>query len=164
MDWYPWLVFVHVASGFLFALAHGVSAGAALRIRSERERSRVTALLDLSSSSLGVLYGALLLILGTGITLGFMGGHWGRLWIWTSLGLFVAITISMYAVGSNYYTKLRRAVGQVAYGDPKGTLPPEPVPDAELAAMLASPRPFALAAIGGIGLALIVWLMLFKPF
>ena len=35
---------------------------------------------------------------------------------------------------------------------------------ADLEALAASSRPFVLAVVGGIGLALIVWLMLSKPF
>jgi hypothetical protein len=39
-----------------------------------------------------------------------------------------------------------------------------PASDAELAALLASPRPTQLLAIGGIGFFVILWLMMFKPF
>lgn len=40
---------------------------------------------------------------------------------------------------------------------------PTPTP-ADLDALAASSRPFVLATVGGIGLALIVWLMVSKPF
>lgn len=38
---YQWIVLLHVIAAFTFALAHGVSAGVALKLRSEREIPRV---------------------------------------------------------------------------------------------------------------------------
>jgi hypothetical protein len=40
---YNWVVFVQVAGAFAFLLAHGVSAGVALRLREERELPRIPA-------------------------------------------------------------------------------------------------------------------------
>jgi MFS family permease len=164
LDWYPWIVAVHVIGAFAFVLAHGVSMIAAFQLRGERERARVTALLDLSSSSLMVVYIGLLVLLAGGIAAGFVGDHWGRLWIWTSLGLLIGIAVFMYVVATPYYARLRKAVGQKAYGDKKDAPPPEPVGEAELAALLATPRAHILAGVGGLGLAAIVWLMVLKPF
>jgi hypothetical protein len=42
MDWTPWLKLLHVAAGFTFALAHGVSAFTTLKLRGERDPARVT--------------------------------------------------------------------------------------------------------------------------
>jgi HAMP domain-containing protein len=164
MDWYPWLVFLHVVGSFAFVLAHGTSAVAAFRLRSEREPARIAALLDLSSASIGLVYLSLLVVLVSGVALGFFGGYWGRLWIWLSLGLLIAVLAAMFAIAAPYYGRLRRAVGQKAQGDPKDAPPPDPLPAAEIAALLTSSRPFVLAAVGGIGLAAIIWLMMFQPF
>jgi hypothetical protein len=164
MDWYPWIKLLHVAGAFAFVLAHGASAYAAIRIRSEREPSRVAALLDLSGSSIGLMYISLVLLLAGGIAAGFIGGFWGRAWIWVAIGVTVLVVVAMYPMGSQHYAKVRRAVGIKAYNDPKDAPPPEPVAAAELAPLLASNRPFQLAAIGGIGLLVILWLMVMKPF
>src|SRR6266511_2088162 len=51
MELYPWLVFLHIGGAFLFVLAHGVSALVAFRLRAERDPGRMTALLELSSTS-----------------------------------------------------------------------------------------------------------------
>ena len=164
MELYPWLVFAHVLGGFGFVLGHGVSAHVAIALRRERDPARVTALLDLSSLSLGVVYVSLLVLLAAGIAAGFVGDHWGRLWIWAAIGVLVVLLGFMYAVATPYYGQLRRAVGQKVYGDKKDAAPPEPIGAEELVARLDSPRPYWLAAVGGIGLAVILWLMVIKPF
>jgi hypothetical protein len=41
---------------------------------------------------------------------------------------------------------------------------PNTAVDKQLAVMLAATRPWLLTAIGGGGLTLILWLMMFKPF
>lgn len=164
MDWYPWIVLLHVLGAFGFVLAHGASAFAAIQIRNEREPTRVAALLDMSSVSLGLMYLSLLILLIGGITAGFMGDWWGSLWIWLAVGVLVVVIGAMYPMGSLHYAKVRRAVGLKAYSDPKDAPPPEPLSGLELDALLSSNRPFLLAAIGGIGLAAIIWLMVVKPF
>jgi hypothetical protein len=164
MDLYPWMVFVHVRGAFTFVLGHGASAMASLRLRAEREPERIRALLDLSSGSLTIAYIGLLLLLVAGVVAGFAGGWWGRLWIWTSLVLLVLIAVAMYPLGSQYYSKVRHAVGMRTYQNKKDDPDPMPSSPAELDALLTSSRPGLLAAIGGIGLLVILWLMVFKPF
>src|SRR5947208_3676146 len=164
MDFYPWLVFLHIAGGFTFVLGHGASAIAAMRLRTEREPERVRALLDLSSGSLTLSYIGLLLLLAAGIAAGFGGGWWGRLWIWSSLGLLVVITVAMYPLGSQYYAKVRHAVGLRTYQDKKSDPDPVPASAADLDTLLTSSRPTLLAAIGGGGLLVVLWLMVLKPF
>jgi hypothetical protein len=164
VDWYPWIKLLHVLGGFGFVLAHGASAFAAFRIRSEREPSRVAALLDLSGTSLGLMYVSLLVLLAAGIAAGFIGNFWGSAWIWAAIGVLVLITGAMYPLGSQHYANVRRAVGIKAYNDPKDAPPPAPLAAAELEPLLASSRPVLLAAVGGIGLILILWLMVVKPF
>jgi hypothetical protein len=159
-----WLVFVHLAGAFAFVLGHGASAMVSFRLRDERDPARIRALLDLSSSSIGVLYGGILLVLVGGIAAGFVGSSWGHGWIWLSLGLLVAITVAMYPIGSLFYARVRNAVGMKSYRDPKDAPPPEPASPAELDALLSSSRPWVLALIGGGGLLVILFLMLAKPF
>jgi hypothetical protein len=162
MEWYPWLVFAHVLGAFGFALGHGVSAFTAFRLRAERDRARIEALLDVSSMSLALLYASLLVLLAGGIAAGFVGDWWDELWIWTSIGILVVVLVVMWAVASPYYMGLRKDLGR---GEPKpGEAPPAPLTDDELVARLHSARPYWLAAIGGIGLVAIVWLMVLKPF
>jgi hypothetical protein len=53
---YQWIVLLHVIAAFTFALAHGVSAGVALKLRGEREIPRVQALLVLSQAATNRMY------------------------------------------------------------------------------------------------------------
>ena len=56
MEWYPWVVFIHVAAAFLFVMGHGASMWVSDQIRRERDPTRIRALLELSSRSLGLVY------------------------------------------------------------------------------------------------------------
>jgi Predicted integral membrane protein (DUF2269). len=163
IDWYPWIVLAHVMGAFGFILAHGVSAFVAFRLRAARGPEQVATLMELSSASFGVLYPSLLLLLVAGIAAGFVRSLWGELWIWLSIGLFFAITVAMYLVGTRFYIEVRHAVGKAVPQDSKGAPPPTPLSADELVALLDSPRPYLLAAIGGGGLALIILLMVIKP-
>jgi hypothetical protein len=162
MEWYPWVVLAHVIGAFGFALAHGVSAFVAFRLRAARTPEQVTTLMDLSSSSLTLVYVSLLVILASGVAAGFMGNWWGQPWIWLSIGLLIAIATAMYLVGTKFYLQVRHAVGQPGPQDPKGTTF-EPIGPEALARLLDSRRPEVLAAIGGGGLTALIALMVLKP-
>lgn len=154
IEWYPWIVLLHVVGAFGFVFAHGASAFAAFRIRRDPRPESVSAMLALSGGAMAVMYPSLLLLLVGGIWAAFAADLWGRWWVWASLGLLIGIAAAMYAVGTTYYVRLRQRMaveGGVAPGDP------------DLAAVLDSRRPEMLAAIGGIGLVLILWLMVVKP-
>ena len=129
---------MRVLAGFAFALAHGVSAAVALRLRGERELERIRALLDLSQSSAGVMYASLMVLL-------------------------VALLAIMYVRATPYYGALRRASG-LAYFDGRRGHEAEPANVAELRTLLTSARAIELTTVGYLGLVVILWLMFFKPF
>jgi hypothetical protein len=160
---YTWLVFVHVLAAFAFVLAHGASALVAFRVRTEREPQRIAALLDLSFASTFAMYASLLLLFAAGVAAGVVGHWFARVWIWTAIGVLIAVTVAMLAYAVPYYERVSIAVGRPSPRS-RPEQPPPPAPPEELAALLDSRRPEVITAIGGIGLALLVWLMLFKPF
>jgi hypothetical protein len=161
---YRWLVFVHVLAAFVFLLAHGGSASVAFRLRRESERARLAALLDMSGASQGVMYGCLLVLLIAGIVLGFLGGWWRLGWIWASLALLVVTAIGMYVRASIPFNRIRQAAG-LAYFDGRRAQPASsPAGDQALRSAVAAIRPFEVATIGVVPIALILWLMMFKPF
>ena len=164
MEWYPWVVFVHVAAAFLFFMGHGASMWVSDQIRRERDPARIRALLELSSRSLGLVYGALLTLLIAGIIAGIMGGHFGRGWIWAAIAVLVAIMVLMYILASRYYGRVREAVGLRGYETPKDAPDPTPVSAEELAALVDSRRPDVIGLVGIGGLLILLWLMMFKPF
>lgn len=162
---YPYIVFLHILFVFGFLLAHGASAAVMFKLRGERDRARIHALLDLSNWAGGVMGWMAILMFITGIIAGFIGSWWGRGWIWLSLLLLIAISIVMSFLGRLYFERVRSAIGGETDDDRKKKPdPPPPVGPSELAAVLASGRPWLLTVIGMGGLTIILWLMMFKPF
>jgi hypothetical protein len=159
---YEYIVLLHVLGAFVFALAHGVSIAVALRLRGSSSREGIGALLGLSQLSLGALYVGIVMLLVGGIWAGFAGDHWGRLWIWVAIGILVVVIGAMYAMATPFYGRMRVAAGIETnpaqlkrFGD---------IGPGELEAMTKSSRPLLLAVIGGVGMLVILWLMVVKPF
>jgi len=51
-----WLVFIHILSALTFFLAHGTSVAMAFKIRKETDIERITAMLDLSASTIMAVF------------------------------------------------------------------------------------------------------------
>jgi hypothetical protein len=159
---YLWLVFLHVIGVFGFLIAHGVSAGVYFALRRERNMDRIRLLLQMSSGTVRVMGGSLLLLLIMGIITGFMGQWWSHGWIWLSLLLLVVLYFAMAGLGTRPLNEVRQGVGlPSAYGQPPR---PEMLSPEELDALLNRSQPMRLTVIGFGGLAVIAWLMMFKPF
>jgi hypothetical protein len=164
---YSWVVFVHVLGVFGFLLAHGAAAVVAFRLRGEREVERVRALLEVSRGTRAAASVSLLVTLTAGIAAAFMGNWWGQIWIWASLGLLVLIGVAMNFLGTRSLNRVR----QMVLPD---TVQPRAKEDMQQASLvsadqqltdaLAATHPMVLVITGGGGLALILWLMMFKPF
>lgn len=154
---YRWWVFLHIAGVFGFLTAHGVSVGVSFQLRGERDPKRIMALLELSSSSVILMYVSLLILLTGGVVAGFVGHWWSHAWIWVSLGTLVAVMVAMYALATLYYRRLRRIVGAMANGA-------RAIPGERLAELLSGPRPWIIAAVGFGGIVFLLYLMVFKPF
>jgi hypothetical protein len=160
---YSWMVFVHFLGAFGFVLARGASAFAAFRVRREQDPHRIAAMLDLSNASMRLMYYCVALLIAAGVGAGLIGHWFGKLWIWAAIGVLVVVSVAMFAYATPYYIRVRLAVGQPDRRSPEGSHP-VPAPPVELAALLESRRPEGLAAIGGIGPAVLIWLMTLKPF
>ena len=161
----PWLVFIHIVGAFGFVLSHGVSAFVAFRVRAERDPARIGALLDLSGISLGAMYTSLLVLVVAGVLAAVVGGYFnGKFWVWAAIITLLVVAGAMYPLATEHYTRLRRAIGQKTQRDKPGDPLPAPLDDAGLAALLDNRRPEAIAAVGGIGLIVLLWLMVIKPF
>lgn len=156
---YHWLVLLHLVGVFGFLLAHGVSVFVVFRVRAEQEVAALRALLNLSATTLAVSYVSLLVLLAGGIGATFVGQLWSHGWPWAALGVLVAVWAAMGAQVGPAMRRLRVAVGIPAPGKVG-----QPGTADEIAAALARVRPGISAAIGFVGLALLLWLMVLKPF
>jgi hypothetical protein len=161
---YPWLVYLHLLGLFGFLLGHGASSSVSFALRRERNPERVRVLLELSGNSFGVMYGALLVLLISGIAAGVIGHWWGSAWIWVSLALLFVVMGAMAGLGSRLYGQARKAAGLPYFEGMKQRPPIDPAGEDELHALLARGNPILLTVIGYGGLAIIAWLMMFKPF
>jgi hypothetical protein len=158
------IVVAHVLGVLVFVLAHGVSVGVLLRIRSEREPQALRTLLDLSRRSMGVMIAGFLLWFLAGILAGFSGNWWtsGRYWIWVSLVIAIVVTGVMTPFGRIYFNRIRSALG---VNPDTGTLDPTyQVEPAAVDAAIRSGQPALVAIVGVVGLGVIAWLMIAKPF
>jgi plastocyanin/uncharacterized membrane protein len=151
-----WWVFLHVVGVFGFLMAHGVSAYATFQLQREHEAARVSHLLELSSSSIGLMWNSIGLLLLGGIVAGFTGGFWGQGWIWAAIALFLAVTVAMYVIATPWVKRLRTISAAIAQGT-------EAVSQEQYEQILRSRRPYSIAAVGFAGLLVILWLMIFKP-
>jgi len=160
---YEWIVLLHVIGAFMFVAAHGVSMVTAFRLRAERDRARQAALLETSAIGVYAMYVGLLVLLVGGIWAGFAGNHWGQLWIWAALATLIVVIAVMYAVATPFYGRMRAAASLGQYAEGANKFKP-PATEADLEMLATSNRPIVLAVVGGIGLLVLVWLMVLKPF
>ncbi len=166
VDAYSSLIYVHILSVFTFMLTHGVTASAILFVRNEKNAERIRLLLQIARNPavVGVNNTSIAVVLFTGIALGFLGDWWNRMWIWTALGIAVAIAFAMSFLGRLYLERLRKVVG-LPYVEGRKKHEPIPVASEEEILGISSKSPvYATAAVGLLGLLAILYLMIFKPF
>ena len=161
---YQWIVLLHIVGAFVFVASHGVAMWMTSALPRQRDSRQVAALVDLSSTSLAGVYVGLLLLLIGGIWAGIAGGHFSRGWIWAAIGVLVAIIVVMYLVATPFFRRLRAALGQRTQGLAADAPDPVALSDAEIFAIAAETPVAVLTSTGVVGLLLILWLMVVKPF
>jgi hypothetical protein len=146
---YVWLKFVHLVGLGAFLFGHGIAGGASLALRAKPAAEISRSLLQLSIWSYRIAYPGLILILVTGVWMGFVGSLWGRGWIWASIAVLVVVFGLMSFVS-------------VAYHQARDSMKKEG--DSELAQRLDRTRPLLAVWIGAVGILALFFLMVFKPF
>jgi hypothetical protein len=164
VDLYGWIVFGHIVGVILSLTAHGVSAFAMFRVRSERDPARLAAILDLSGGSLMLAGIGLLVAIALGIIAAIVGGHFDKFWPWASIIIVVVIIGSMTPFAGIPMNRVRMALGMRVQSDKPTDPPRQPGTPEELAAALAGIRPELPAAIGIGGIIVLAWMMRVKPF
>jgi uncharacterized membrane protein len=155
---YQWWVFVHLAGVFGFLLAHGASVSALFRLRKERDREKIRQLIQFSGSTVRFFYVSLLVLVLGGVGAGLQNkAYWfHQQWIWEAIVVLVVITVLMFIIARPYYRRVAEATELRPSGVPR-------VSDEDLALRLNSATPTVVALLGFGGLAVILWLMIFKP-
>ena len=156
-----WVVVLHVAAVLAFMLAHGVHVAAMWAMRAEPDPERALTMFNPvpSATTLRVL---LAVIVASGVLAGFMGSWWDRGWIWTSLGLLLGISVFMWRFGGGFYGLLQAAAEQAVAARTSGA--PDPQAQAAFDAVRGGWHTVGVSVVGLGGLAIILWLMMFKPF
>lgn len=168
-SWSPALRVIHVVGVLLFLGAHAISVFVAFRVKALADRAEARRLLDRSLRAVLVTYVALLTVLVSGILAGIAGAWFtsGRWWIWVALVLLIVVGGLMYPLATKPLMRVRWAAGARLIGKPEtitrqfGDAPPT---EADYRAALAAWNPWLPLAIGLIGLVVLIWLMLAKPF
>jgi uncharacterized membrane protein len=144
---YVWLRFFHLLGLAVFLFAHGISGGASLLLRSPLSPD-TRKLLQLSQRSSFISNPALLVVIVTGVWMTFQASLWGRGWIWAGIVVLVAVLGGMGFISRPYY--LARDAAKES--------------DDVLAQRLSHTRPIPALVVGAVGLATLIFLMVFKPF
>lgn len=159
-----WLVFLHVLSALTFFLAHGPSAAMAFKVRKETDLARIRAMLDLSESTIEIMFLSFLGLLFTGVALSFLLRIWNKGWVWTSLLLMIFVFIWMVWMNERAYKTLRKLVGLPYRQGSKEYQAEVPASAEEVAAQLKKLSVKGLVIVGYVIPSIVLWLMIFKPF
>ena len=155
-----WLLYLHLAAVLGFMLIHGASVQVTWKMRGEPDPERSLHLFDPLSDvrPLRLVLGAVIV---TGLVSGYVGAYWREWWMWAALVLLLAITWLMRLYGGGFYTLIERAATEAI--EARGS-----AREAEARSAFDRVRrawhPVGLTIVGLGGLAVILWLMVFKPF
>lgn len=120
--------------------------------------------MEISSAAIGPALLALHGVEITGVILTIMGRWWMMGWIWVSLALFAAAGFVMGKYAAAYMNGVRKAMGIASPRELKKGARHMPAPYEKLVEVVESGRP-RLVATATLGrLAMIVALMMLKPF
>ncbi len=159
-----WLIFLHVLSALTFFLAHGASAAMMVKVRSETDLVRIRAMLDLSDSTLEIMFIGFLGLVLTGVALPFFLHIWSQIWVWLSIILMIFVFIWMVRMSESTYKVLRKLIG-APYRQGSREFPAQP--PAELEVIISHLKGIRMTPILLIGYGIptfVLWLMIFKPF
>jgi hypothetical protein len=159
-----WLIFLHVLAALTFFLGHGTSAAMAFQLRKETDFARIRAMLDLSDSTLEIMFVSFLVMGLTGLALPFFIHTWNKGWVWASIILMTFVFIWMVGMNERAYKALRKLVGLPYRQGSKEYPAQSPASTKEVTALLQKTGVTSLVVVGYIIPAVVLWLMIFKPF
>jgi hypothetical protein len=159
---FRWVVLIHELSALAFMASHGVSIASTFRLKSVTTPEDARPLLNASRLTLNVMYVAFIAVALSGLAAGLWFSWWKTGWYWASVVVLVAISYAMVPLAAQPFNHIRRAVGLPYRGEPPGTAPATDT--AAMQAAIAELRPWLLSIIAFGGIAILVYLMRFKPF
>jgi len=156
---YDSLRFLHLLSAMAYFLFHGAVASVTFALRRDPGPSKIEALSAVMVFAYrGAPIAGVVLVL-TGILMGFLGRWWGDRWLWTSLGLLLMVGVLMNRLGKAYLNE-----GFPAARDRQVHTAPQARLGFPVVVRAFFLQPMFFAVTGLLGLAIVLWLMMFKPF
>jgi hypothetical protein len=158
---YQWTVFLHVFFAFAFMLAHGVQAAAMLSFRKEPDPERSLTFFNIVPAL--TMVRVLTLLMGiTGLIAAFLTTWWRQGWVWASFVVFLIISYIMYKYGAGCYGLIYGAANRLIEARRTNTNVEKALKEFDEARNAW--HPMFVSVVGIAGLAIILWLMRFKPF
>ena len=131
------------------------------RLRSEKSPDAIRSLTALSQQSNGIMYGFLLLIVVTGVSMGVQGGWFGHAWIWVAIVVLI-VTIGAMNGLNRVYHNVRVASG--VPGSQRRQQPAVAASGDQLQDVVGKANPWPISVVGIVAIVVLLWLMVLKPF
>jgi len=158
---YNWLVFLHIFFASLLMLGHGAHVAAMLKFRGEPDPEKSLAFFSNVPDIKYVRH--LYIVMGVfGFTAAFITPWWKQGWTWASAVIFAIVSWVMRKYGAGYYGIIFDAANRLI--EAKKTNINLSAAQKEFDDARFTPHAVIVSVIGIIGLAIILWLMRFKPF
>lgn len=158
---YNWLVVLHILFAFLMMLTHGAHAAAMLKFRGEPDPEKSLAFFSNVPDLNYVRY--LYIAMGVfGFAAAIFTGWWNKGWVWSSAVVFAIVAWAMYKYGTGYYYIISDTARRLI--EAKKTNVDLPAAQKEFDDARFMPNAMIVSIVGILGLAVILWLMRFKPF
>jgi hypothetical protein len=167
MNIYTWSVWLHVLFAFIFFFVHGTSMAIALLLPQEKDLVRLKAYLDITGITIAPMGISLLGILVTSIYMGIAAGWVRTGWWGLSFLLFLVSILWMEWYTRKYYSPIRKALGNfymTGFSTPNPAVEDKVVDMKEVEALIQKTNPRLLLTVGFVVVAVLLWLMRFKPF
>ncbi|MGZ4137256.1 MAG: hypothetical protein ACXVPX_06755 [Actinomycetota bacterium] len=151
-------VTIHFVGIIGFVAAHGAQMWMMMALKGQApNRERIFELAEISRTATPPMYVALAILVIGGTGAGVQGGWFGEgWWVWAAVGILLVEIGLMAAIATPYMRRVREATTRWADGS-------YTVPEPEFEALIASSTPALVNALGIAGLAVILWLMVYKP-
>ena len=157
---YNWVVYLHVTVIFIFLIQHAAEIIVTFKLREQKEPEGVFATYSFmpnnNSRNLRITYS---LIIVTGAVAGFMSVWWRMGWMWTALGVMILIWIVMRRIGSQYLYAVDAITEQALKNKDDQSVIEKFRQD-----LKSRREPEIMTITSLIGMLIILWLMMFKPF
>jgi hypothetical protein len=160
MDMYKWIVFLHISIIFIFLIQHAAEISVTFKLRKQEQPDGIFAAYSFlphnNSRNLRITYS---LIIITGAVAGLISPWWKVGWMWTALGTMIVIWIVMNRFGGRYLNAVDAIMDQ-ALKNKNDTS----VIQIFRSKLKARREPEIMTVTSVVGMLIILWLMIFKPF